>query len=113
MAIACRHRAGHLNVRNCTIMAHFPVLLRVIAPRVPWQSRIVVPCAEKKLLLDKYKITTEAYAHSVRMMRARIGTVELSEYESMRRFSETCRLETERARGELEAHSCGQDCLNL
>jgi hypothetical protein len=71
-----------------------------------------VTCGEKRLLLDRYKIATQAYAHSVRMMRARIGTVELSEYESMRRFSETCRLETQQARGELEAHSCGQDCLN-
>lgn len=69
-----------------------------------------VGCAEKRLLLDSYKITTEAYAHSVRMLRAKIGTSEVSEYEAMKMFSETCRPESERARRELEGHSCGRDC---
>ena len=35
---------------------------------------------QKRLLLDRYKIATEAYAHSVRMLRAKIGTIALSEY---------------------------------
>lgn len=57
-----------------------------------------------------YKIATEAYAHAVRKLRAETGTDDLFAYEDWRKIAEDARLQSERARRELEEHIWNHGC---
>jgi hypothetical protein len=69
-----------------------------------------VGCAEKQVLLEKYKIATETYARKVSELRPKTGTIERAEYERWRNRTEESRYLSEHARRELEEHIWDHGC---
>ncbi len=86
-----------------------------MAPRADlWQAlnemTLKLGCHEKRLLLDGYKIATEAYAHAVRELQTKMGTTDRSAYEESRKIAEDARFQSERVRCELEDHVLDHGC---
>jgi hypothetical protein len=69
-----------------------------------------VLCAEKRLLLDGYKVATGAYGHAVRELHAKMGTTDWAAYDELRKIAEDARHQSERARRVLEQHIWDHGC---
>jgi hypothetical protein len=69
-----------------------------------------VLCAEKRLLLDGYKVATSAYGHAVRELHAKMGTTDWAVYDELRKIAEDARHQSERARRILEQHIWDHGC---
>jgi hypothetical protein len=68
------------------------------------------PCEEKGSLLEAYLKSTAEYSRSVRDLQKYIGTTGRSVYEDLRRIAEDSRIQSERARLELERHVSSHGC---
>lgn len=67
-------------------------------------------CDEKQRLLKAYETAATRFSEAVTDWHQKVGVSAQDDYQELRRIAEQARLDSERARGELEAHAKSHGC---
>ena len=67
-------------------------------------------CPKKQGLLDEYQRATDQYATRLQELESRMATAPKPEYDNLRQVVERARLQSERARLDLETHIRNHRC---
>jgi hypothetical protein len=67
-------------------------------------------CVEKTRLAKEYELVTSAFSEAVKKLYLRMGTSSKEEYAQLDRIADEARVNSERARLELEQHIAVHGC---